>query len=57
VAFLIIPEELHVKAQMFYHEVREENSGPFYGCPYIDSSWDLDKVNGAIEHGWPGNMI
>ena len=53
VAFLVIPEELHVPACEFFREARDEHLGPFYGCPYIDSSWDADKVHMALTECWP----
>lgn len=44
VAFLIIPERLHVNARAFFVNAKNENTGPAYlGCPYIDATWNLDK--------------
>lgn len=54
-AFLIIPEEFHEAARDFFRDARDENIGPFYGCPYIDSSWSLEKITEALETGWPHN--
>lgn len=56
-AFLIIPEELHIAACSFFRDARNENIGPFYGCPYIDSSWNLDKVTEAFTSGWPHKHV
>jgi hypothetical protein len=44
VAFLIIPESLHLKAQAFFYQVKEENLGPSYDCPFIDAHWPIEKV-------------
>ena len=48
VAFLIIPEELHGAALGFFTDAIQENIGPGYLCPYIDPSWDLDRVEQAL---------
>lgn len=44
VAFLLIPEELHAQAQVFFDEVEHENRGPAYHCPFIDPTWDRKKI-------------
>lgn len=44
VAFLILPEEMHEAARGFFESAREENLGPAYFCPYIDSAWDLERI-------------
>jgi hypothetical protein len=44
VAFLILPEDLHVNARQFFTEARRENLGPAYvSCPYIDGKWNLER--------------
>lgn len=53
VAFLVIPEELHLSACEFFREARDEHRGSFYGCPYIDSSWDSEQVARAFGECWP----
>ncbi len=53
VAFLVIPEDLHVTAREFFRAAREDNIGPCYDCPYIDSSWDSARVAHALGCGWP----
>jgi len=55
VAFLVIPEDLHLSACGFFREARDANTGPFYGCPYIDSNWDAVRVAHAVREGWPHN--
>jgi hypothetical protein len=57
VAFLIIPEELHVLACEFFRKARDEHTGPCYRCPYIDSSWGIDKVARALGTGWPHEQV
>ena len=44
VAFLLIPEEHHSDACSFFENARSENIGPAYFCPYIDPSWDRDRI-------------
>lgn len=56
-AYLIIPEELHVPACEFFREARDEHTGPFYDCPYIDSSWGLDEITRALAAGWPHEQV
>lgn len=55
VAFLVIPQALHVPACEFFRNARDENIGPFYGCPYIDSAWDAATVARALTEVWPHN--
>jgi len=44
VAFLIIPERLHVNARQFFRNAALENTGPAYlECPFIDGNWGLSK--------------
>ena len=57
VAFLVIPEELHVAACEFFREARDEHLGPFYGCPYIDSSWNSEQVQRALSECWPHQHV
>jgi hypothetical protein len=44
VAFLIIPEELHEAAKSFFIGVKTENTGPAYLCPYIDPTWERERI-------------
>lgn len=44
VAFLLIPQELHEAARGFFEEVRRENIGPAYLCPYVDPTWDRRRI-------------
>lgn len=44
VAFLLIPEELHQAARTFFEDVCRENIGPAYFCPYVDPTWERDRI-------------
>ena len=44
VAFLLIPEELHEAARGFFEECLHEHTGPSYLCPYVDPTWDRDRI-------------
>ncbi len=44
VAFLIIPEHLHIAARTFFDDARAENTGPSYDCPFIDAHWPIEKI-------------
>jgi hypothetical protein len=46
--FLIIPEQLHVKAKDFFENARVENIGPSYNCPFIDAHWTWGKTEPHI---------
>jgi hypothetical protein len=48
VAFLLIPEELHSAARGFFENVYREHIGPAYFCPYVDPSWDRDRIIDAL---------
>ena len=48
VAFLIIPEHLHIKAKDFFENARIENIGPSYDCPFIDAHWTWEKIEPHI---------
>lgn len=48
VAFLVIPEKLHEQARRFFVDVRRDNIGPAYLCPYIDAGWDESQVQTAF---------
>lgn len=50
VAFLIIPEELHELARRFFEEVRDEQTGPAYFCPYIAPDWSSERVKVVLEN-------
>ena len=49
VAFLLIPEGLHSTARAFFLKAEQENIGPAYFCPYIDPSWERDRILGALK--------
>ena len=49
VAFLLIPEDLHDGARGFFQDAREQQLGPSFDCPFIDSSWDEVKIKKAFE--------
>ncbi|MFZ1990721.1 MAG: abortive infection system antitoxin AbiGi family protein, partial [Alphaproteobacteria bacterium] len=49
VACLIIPEHSHAAAHQFFIDAIKENTGPGYFCPYVDATWDFDKVGKALE--------
>lgn len=44
VAFLLIPQELHSYARSFFEDVKRENEGPAYLCPYVDPAWSKEKI-------------
>ena len=48
VAFLLIPEELHSAARGFFGNAYYENLGPAYFCPYVDPSWDRERIIEAL---------
>jgi len=48
VAFLLIPEELHERARIFFEEVERDHSGPAYLCPSVDPAWDRNKILRAL---------
>lgn len=48
VAFLLIPESLHEAAHGFFQHVLDSNLGPAYFCPYIDPSWERDRILNAL---------
>lgn len=50
IAFLFLPEGDHVKARQWFSDVRIENSGPAYFCPYIDPRWGMDRIQDALEN-------
>jgi hypothetical protein len=55
VQFLILPAKLHVAARRFFKDAENENTGPFYDCPFIDPSWEWDNRAAAAEElksGW-----
>jgi len=49
VSFLIIPEEDHWKARDFFEHAIEENIGPGYLCPYIDSAWSQNQIREVLD--------
>jgi len=44
VAFLVIPEHLHGQARAFFQAHIDGRTGPGYLCPYIDATWNIDRV-------------
>lgn len=44
VEFLIIPEEQHKQAKVFFKNAKDENLGPSYECPFIDPYWTRKKI-------------
>ncbi len=44
VAFLFIPERFHADARRFFADHRAAHTGPAYLCPYIDVTWDRDRI-------------
>lgn len=48
VAFLVIPEAMHHAARAFFEVHVSGGTGPGYLCPYIDPSWDWDRVQNAF---------
>jgi len=49
VAFLFIPEHNHAAAWTFFDDARNDNTGPGYFCPYIDPTWNVEKVREALD--------
>ncbi|MBK8295134.1 MAG: hypothetical protein IPK93_10310 [Solirubrobacterales bacterium] len=50
VAFLFLPEAEHEKARQFFVDVEIAHTGPHYLVPYIDASWDMSKIQDALEN-------
>lgn len=48
VEFLFIPEESHVVARGFFRDVRQQNLGPAYECPFIDPLWPEADIQLAL---------
>lgn len=48
VAFLLIPEELHGAATVFFEGVKYEKSGPVYLCPFVDPTWERERILRAL---------
>ena len=45
VAFLFLPEEHHDAAWAFFTQyVVDENLGPSYSCPFLDPTWDAERI-------------
>jgi hypothetical protein len=49
VAFLFIPEALHDKARHFFADHHVANTGPAYLCPYVDATWDRERIQAQLE--------
>jgi hypothetical protein len=49
VAFLFIPAALHDKARHFFADHHVANTGPAYLCPYIDATWDRERIQAQLE--------
>lgn len=50
VAFLLIPERLHGAARVFFEDAYREHNGPAYFCPYIDPTWDRDRILETLQN-------
>lgn len=48
-SFLLIPEKLHSAARAFFEDVRHDNIGPAYLCPYIDPAWEREEILKALD--------
>lgn len=48
VAFLFIPAEFHRNAHEFFTDHRVHNTGPAYLCPYLDTTWDLQRIQAQL---------
>lgn len=53
VAFLFIPAELHATARQFFLDAANENSGPAYGCPFLDPSWTAEQIEEELASHTP----
>lgn len=51
VAFLLLSEELHGAAGAFFEMAVSEPLGPGYFCPYVDPTWDRDRILETINSG------
>jgi hypothetical protein len=49
VAFLFIPEGFHDDARQFFTDHEAAHTGPAYLCPYIDVTWDRDRIQASLE--------
>jgi hypothetical protein len=49
VAFLFLPEDLHLRARTFFEEAQRENFGPAYLCPYLDPTWTEERLQQAAK--------
>lgn len=49
VAFLLLPEEDHLRAQQFFLHIATENRGPAYQCPCVDPlTWDIEQISDVL---------
>jgi len=48
VAFLLLAESDHQGAFDFFKQAVAENTGPGYFCPYVDSTWTVERVKLAM---------
>ncbi|OSI22309.1 hypothetical protein BST65_27200 [Bradyrhizobium canariense] len=48
-AFLIIPEESHGAARIFFDDAEREYIGPNYKCPFIDPYWDPQNLKTTLK--------
>lgn len=48
VSFLMIPSKLHAAAREFFTQVRDENLGPAYCCPFVDPTWSDEQIQAAL---------
>jgi len=49
VPFLFIPEEWHKSARSFFEGHLEEHTGPAYLSPYVDPTWEMERIQAALE--------
>lgn len=47
-AFLIIPENSHRAARIFFDDAGTENIGPNYTCRFIDPFWEDQKISTVL---------
>lgn len=57
VAFLLIPEEMHSAAKIFFEKAYKEHIGPAYFCPYVDPSWDRKRIIDVLNTQEPNDAI
>lgn len=48
-ALLILPEDLHESARLFFTDAEVEQVGPNYQCTFIDPGWSNDLIQNALK--------